>query len=163
MEMVRTFLANWICSHSSDATDPNWEPVQPTDPIEFSSKRKHYNRLWEYQCLLQETIANMGRANHDIPSSPYLIMLFILAFPGTGTDSHTPQSTDTLSTTESQKTSNKPEVFAEFAFDSPFAPQDVKVRVEEIFPDSGEVIIIMGLFAGKGLCGPIGSMLLWAT
>jgi len=36
LEMVRTFLVDWLISGPPDAPDPNWSPLLSTDSIEFS-------------------------------------------------------------------------------------------------------------------------------
>lgn len=41
LEMVRTFLAEWLHTRSSHEADPNWSPLLPINSIQFPSRRGH--------------------------------------------------------------------------------------------------------------------------
>jgi len=150
MEMVRTFLANWILTRSSNIPAPNWTPLIATDSIEFSNTRTNGDFFWECQCLMQESTAKMEKSCEDMAASPNIIMLFILGFPGTGevkssspeSNSFSLKSTDTSSNHQSNGSSNT------VIFGSPFAPQDINVSVEEL-SFNGESKMVMKLVSGN--------------
>jgi len=117
-ETVRTFLADWLCTRPVDAPDPDWSPVIPRESIELPYNKNHRDLKWECQCLLQETIARMERSDKNMPASPHLIALFILAFPN-------------VKCGQTQRT-----------FHVPFAPQDIKVVVRDLWNNAGGKLVI---------------------
>lgn len=83
LEMVRTFLADWIHTRPSNAPEPDWTPQLPTNSIELPGDGNQSHSIWECQRVLQEEVSSMGRSNANMPASPHLIMLLILGFPCT--------------------------------------------------------------------------------
>lgn len=164
MEMVRSFLADWIHTRPSDASDPDWTPLLPSDSLEFPSDRNHDDLSWGCQCILQESIANIEGVGKEMPSSTHLIMLFILAFPSTGIEDSVSQyysrarkSSNNTSISRSRATCNgthkdddrisKGSETLKF-FGSPYSPQDIKESVLAS-GEIGEEIISMKLLAGN--------------
>lgn len=74
LEMVRSFLADWINNHPSEANGLNWTPVLQTNPKYYPSDGQF--SIWEFQLFLQESNEETHRTNKNLP-------VFILAFPGT--------------------------------------------------------------------------------
>lgn len=181
MEMVRTFLADWPCSRPDGAQPPDWTPVLPLQPIEFSTYPYQGTLRWECQCLLQESIANMNKTEENFAASQHLIMLFILAFPGirvscvseepsTNVRLEMPQAHSYSLLPESTSVSSLFQSFhvpvelsdtaddismdqfsgSEYAFSTPFAPQDIEVTVERI-GGADKIKNIMKLVAADGV------------
>lgn len=139
LEMVRTFLADWLHARPSDAPAPNWMPSLPTEPIELPFSPNHQSLIWECQCLLQESIANMDRSGRDMLSSPHLIMLFILAFPEVKRENllSNYSADQMISTTSSGYASDDDNSSDDrtpypynYDFVTPFAPQNIRVNVK---------------------------------
>lgn len=96
LEMVRSFLADWMVSSTSRSEKPNWTPQLTKKTSEFSTtrnielsddadvKREQLNQWrWEFQSILHERVAAMDRSDTNLPASLDFILLFILGFPGT--------------------------------------------------------------------------------
>jgi len=176
LEMVRTFLADWLHSRIDDANPPEWTPALPLQSIEFSTCRYQGTLRWECQCILQETIASMIRTEENMPASQYIIMLFILAFPGIRCSpvpdgmadgviieipSALPQSASTSSIFQSfevpvelsdvaDRISVDQVSGTEFSFSTPFAPQDIKVVVR-LIGGFDKITIAMRIVGGDGV------------
>ena len=130
--MVRSFLADWLYTRPADAPVPNWTPLLPTKPIEFSYFENLRKMKWECQCLLQNSVSNMDRCYQDMLSSPQLIMLFILGFPAV-------KKEDLISGYSYS-----------FDFMTAFAPQNIKVNAEP-FNINGERKIRLELVAAESV------------
>lgn len=82
MEMVRSFLADWLTRPSG--IEPDWNPTLPLGEFEFSVSEFGYNvdkLKWKCQCALQKKISEKRKTEYNLPASVELIMLFILSFP----------------------------------------------------------------------------------
>lgn len=152
--MVRTFLADWIHTRPTDAPDRNWSPRLPTDSLEFPYKVRHGSQLWECQCVLQEAIAGLDRVYKDMPASPHLIILFILAFSGISVcDPHRESRWRSVSAESSEHPSvpsTEHDDIPGYSFGSPLAPQAIQVYLHRC-DENDEARISLKLIAGSSV------------
>ena len=92
LETVRTFLAEWIATKVQETNwETNWEPTVPEECMEFDLSENvcdiqqgSINRctlIWICQQALQREVSRALNEHRDLPSSHFLIMLFMLGFP----------------------------------------------------------------------------------